>query len=151
MARPRSATPRVPIRGYPFDAAVEVELRCENSVMGRLRWKGGDPVRGDVLTFFDESGDDEAGHILTFLGSGSYRSRHSPLYVLAPARHVARTSAVASNPRRKPAAVKSACVTSKATLISPNRRRRRYAACLAAAARRFLKSPATSPLGVTGH
>ena len=93
IARPRPATPRAPIRGYPFDAAVEVELRCENSVTGRLRWKGGDPVRGDVLTFFDESGNGEAGHILTFLGSGSCRSRHSPLYVLTSARHVARTTA----------------------------------------------------------
>jgi hypothetical protein len=93
MARPRPATPRVPIRGYPFDAAVEVELRCEHDAVGRLRWKGGDPVRGDVLTFYDESGGDEAGHILTFLGSGSCRSRHSPLYVLASTRHVARTIA----------------------------------------------------------
>jgi hypothetical protein len=93
LARSRPATPRGPIPGYPLDAAVEVELRCENDVVGRLRWKGGDPVRGDVLTFFDESGDDEVGHILTFVGSGSCRSRHSPLYVLASARHVARTIA----------------------------------------------------------
>ena len=91
LARPRPAVPRAPIRGYPFDAAVDVELRCESEIIGQLRWKGGEPLRGDVLTFFDEGGG-ETGRVLTFVGSGSCRARHSPLYVLASTRHVARTA-----------------------------------------------------------
>jgi hypothetical protein len=87
LSRPRRQAREV-IIGFPFERPVEVELRHENKSRGITVWPGGEPRRGEVLIFCDDRpdqpGESTLPFELSFVGSGSYSSRHKTLYVWTP-------------------------------------------------------------------
>jgi hypothetical protein len=71
--------------GVGFDVDLELELRAGSTTQSHL-WPGGTALRGELLVFADETGDESTTRpkTLALLGQGSVRTRRCRVYCAAP-------------------------------------------------------------------
>ena len=69
-----------PLVGFPFEAEAAVDIGPVGFPPKRMIWPRGEPVRSELLVF---AADGEADTI-RLVGTGSTRSRHPTLFVMAP-------------------------------------------------------------------
>lgn len=75
-----------PPAAFPFDSAVQVQLRSAEGRSLTLTWPRGSPLRSEMLVFADPRGDDAGSlpKVLSHLGGGSLSTRRRRVWLLTP-------------------------------------------------------------------